>query len=164
MIRRFYNFMNRNWWQMAVANALLIAILAVLLILSSCTSQREDKTDGTITGVLNGQPVSLQLDMTGTATTKTTVDPVIIEEACRRAAAAVASQIPGLDAIKAMIGPIEKPGFTGLELGGLAAAGSTGLLALAKMLEARMHKKDGDEAWDIIKNASDPKSVTTTSI
>jgi hypothetical protein len=96
--------------------------------------------------------------MTGTAVTKTTVDPAVIDEAVRRAASAVASQIPGLDAIKAIIAPATNTGFTGLELGGLAAAGSTGLLALAKMLEARMHKSDGDEAWNLIKAQAAPKA------
>jgi hypothetical protein len=147
-MRRLYNFCNRHW-SLLLVWLCLASLGCCMLLLGGCVEREQSTTAGTLRGTFNGQPVQVELDLSGSAQRQVGPDPVLIEEAAKRAAAAVAAQVPGLESIRALIAPMKKEeGPDGTLIGTGVAAGTASLWALFQTLTARAHKKDSDEAWD----------------
>lgn len=136
-----------------------LAILACVLLcvaLSGCSAFTRSQQSYEITGTLNGEPVRISID--GESQVRTTVqpDPAVMAQVAKAAADAIKAQIPGMPQIEAAIAAAApKPsGFDGTTGGAIGAAGGLGLLALKALLDARSHKRDGDEAWERLVQAN----------
>jgi hypothetical protein len=127
------------------------AMVAALICISACSSERKDQQEFVIVGELNGQPVDMTILGQSTGTTTTGPDNKVIEAAVTKAVdagmTALKAQIPGLPAIEAAVNKgvsdagimarESRPGLLGGDAGGalglggvLAGAAGAGWLAL----------------------------------
>jgi uncharacterized protein YceK len=175
VIRSFYNFCNRNWWQ--INTVMLLVILALILaLMAGCTETRTETASVERTrGIQAGQPTDLLTTRheRAAATTDINVELAPMVQAAVSAAmgdvkgalSGIAGQVQTLSAkpqppaaqeIAALIRDSADAGGLDSTTGALGgAAGGLALLAMREWLAHRQTKRDEDEAWDEIKRQAE---------